>query len=158
MDRQPSRYRGTHEAQKRQQAPWRIEHAGSSSVFVDWNAKSVAPGGTRTDWPLNWSTPGHGRSSPVEYRHMNALLLVHDALCRHGVATASRLLSESQIAEGIDGCGYFELPDLALTMSEIMLAAESPLSARVFDDEYRRRYGRTDVVADAILKRIANRS
>lgn len=158
MDRQPPRYRGTHQAHRQQEPRWRIEQGNSSSLFVQWDARSDAAAGTRTDWPLNWSTPRRRLSSPVEYRHMNSLLLVHDALCRHGVATAFRLLSESQIDEGIDACGYFDLLDLAVAISEIPLAAETALSAQVFDDEYQRRYARTDVVADAILKRIANRS
>jgi hypothetical protein len=84
--------------------------------------------------------------------------MVHDVLCHEGVAEAARLLSPAQISEGIDACIYFDLQDLAALVCEIPLAAASPLSARVFDDEYQRRYATTEVVVDAILRHMAARS
>jgi hypothetical protein len=127
-------------------------------MFVALDAGSGAAGGTRRDWPVNRSAPARRLPSPTEHRHLSHLLLVHDVLSHEGVAQAVRLLSSAQIAEGIDACIYFDLQDLATLVSEIPLAASSPLSARVFDDEYRRRYAATEVVLDAILRHMAARS
>jgi hypothetical protein len=71
---------------------------------------------------------------------------------------ASQLLSQAEIAEGVGACIYFDLEELAIAVSEIPLAAASPLSAQVFDDEYQRRYARTDIIVNAILKHMAMRS
>jgi len=107
---------------------------------------------------MNRSAPARRLASAVEHRYLSNLLLVHDVLCHEGVVKASCLLSESEIAEGIDASIYFDLHDLAAAMAEIPLAAASPLSARVFDDEYHRRYATTEVVVDAILRHMAARS
>jgi hypothetical protein len=42
-------------------------------------------------------------------------------------------------------------------VAEIPLAGSSPLSARVFDGEYQRRYATMDCVVAAILEQIASR-
>jgi hypothetical protein len=122
------------------------------------DARSDAATETRPVWPLNGSAPARRLASAVEHRNLSSLLLVHDVLCHEGVAKASRLLSQSAIAEGVDACIYFNLHDLAAAMSEIPLAAATPLSARVFDDEYHRRYATSEVVVDAILRHMAARS
>ncbi len=80
---------------------------------------------------------------------------MHDLLRRHGVAAASVLLTEVQIAEALDACAYFHLDDLANVVAEVPLAASSPVSARVFDAEYRRRFTTTDRIVTAIRERIA---
>jgi hypothetical protein len=156
MDRQPPHRRGTQHAGSGNRSRWPAEHAVSSSAFVEWDARSDAPVGARPAWPMNRSVPAGRLLSPVERRYLSRLLLVHDIVCRHGVTTAFRLLSGSQILEGIDGCIYFDLHDLAAALSEMPLAAASPPSARVFDDNYRQRYATPDLL-DAILKRIATR-
>jgi hypothetical protein len=126
-------------------------------VFVEWDTKSAAAGGTPRVWPLNGSAPARDLPSAAGHRHLHGLLLVHDMLIRQGVATASELLSQTEIADAIDACEYFDLHDLAATVAEIPLAGSSPLSARVFDAEYQRRYATMDCVVAAILEQIASR-
>jgi hypothetical protein len=154
MDWQPPQHR----AQARNQSHWGPERRVASSVFVELDAQLDPSVGTPTVWPMNMSTPARRIPSPAEHRHLNSLLLVHDALCRQGVELAAQLLSQAEIAEGIGACIYFDLDELAVAVSEIPLAAASPMSADVFDDEYHRRYARTDVIVNAILRHMARRS
>jgi hypothetical protein len=127
------------------------------SMFVEWNLKSADIGGRRTSWPADYSISAPSLPIGIGHRYLCRLLLVHDVLTCQGVATASGTLSESEIADAIEACTYFELHDLAAVVAEIPLAASSPGSARIFDDEYRRRYATTDRVVDAILEHIASR-
>jgi hypothetical protein len=110
---------------------------------------------------LNESLPRRGQPPhgglAVGHRHLYNLLSVHDLLRGHGVALAFGRLTKTQIADALDACAYFGLHDLAATVAEIALAASSPLSARVFDGEYRRRFTITDRVVTAIRERVANR-
>jgi hypothetical protein len=106
---------------------------------------------------LNGSAPARDLPSAVGHRHLRRLLLVHDVLISQGVATASQLLGQTEIADAIDACEYFDLHDLAATVAEIPVAGSSPLSARVFDGEYQRRYATMDSVVAAILEQIASR-
>jgi hypothetical protein len=154
MDWQPPQHR----AQARNQSHWGPERAVPSSVFVELDNQFDPAIGTPMTWPVNVSTPARRIPSPAEHRHLNSLLLVHDALCRQGVELASRLLSQAELAEGIGACVYFDLDDLAVAVSEVPLAASTPLTARVFDDEYRRRYAGSDVIVNAILRHMARRS
>jgi hypothetical protein len=124
-------------------------------VFVEWDTRSAAAGGTPRVWPLNGSAPSRDLPSAVGHRHLRGLLLVHDVLIGQGVATASQLLSQTEVADAIDACEYFDLHDLAATVAEIPLAGSSPLPARVFDAEYHHRYATMDYVVAAILKQIA---
>jgi hypothetical protein len=66
-------------------------------------------------------------------------------------------LTAAQIADAIAACGYFDLHDLAATVADLPLAASSPLSARVFDAEYRRRFTATATILTAIRNKIAER-
>jgi hypothetical protein len=154
MDWQPPQHR----AQARNQSHWGPDRPVPSSVFVELDNQLDPAIGTPTVWPANISVPARRIPSPAEHRHLNSLLLVHDALCRKGVELASRLLSQAELAEGIGACIYFDLDELAVAVSEVPSAAATPLSAQVFDDEYQRRYGRTDVIVNAILKHMARRS
>jgi hypothetical protein len=72
------------------------------------------------------------------------------------VTTAFGLLTEKQIAEALDACAYFDLHDLAVTIAEIPLAASSPQSARVFDDEYRQRFTMTGRIVTVIREHVAS--
>lgn len=115
-----------------------------------------------TSWPSN-AARAHRRQPPhgglaVGHRHLYSLLSVNDALHRHGVTAAHRLLTEEQIADALDACAYFDLHDLAATVAEIPLAAASPVSAQVFDTEYRRRFTMTDRIVTAIREHVATRS
>jgi hypothetical protein len=132
-------------------------HSVRASVFVEWDSQSATADGTTKVWPLNGSTTGWRQPLTIGHRHLSRLLLVHDVLSRQGVATASGMLSQSEIAGAIDACGYFDLHDLAAVVAEIPLAGSTPLSAQVFDDEYHRRYGSTNRVVDAILEQLASR-
>jgi len=154
MDWQPPQHR----AQARNQSHWGPDRPVPSSVFVGLDTQLDPAIGTPTVWPMNVSTPARRIPSPAEHRHLNSLLLVHDALCRQGVERAARLLSQAELAEGIGACIYFDLDELAVAVSEIPLAASTPLTARVFDDEYQRRYATTDVIVNAILKHMALRT
>jgi hypothetical protein len=154
MDWQPAQHR----SQVRNQSHWGPDRPVPSSVFVELDHQLDPAVGTPTVWPMNVSTPARRIPSPAEHRHLNSLLLVHDALCRQGVARAARLLSQAELAEGIGACIYFDLDELAVAVSEVPLAASTPLTARVFDDEYQRRYGGTDVIVNAILSHMARRS
>lgn len=154
MDWQPPQHR----AQARNQSHWGPDRPVPSAVFVELDNQLDPAIGTPAAWPENLSTPARRIASPAEHRHLNSLLLVHDALCRQGVELTSRLLSQEELAEGIGACIYFDLDQLAVAVSEIPLAAATPLSARVFDDEYRRRYATTDVIVNAILTHMARRS
>jgi hypothetical protein len=128
-----------------------------ASMFVEWNLKSAAIGGRRTSWPVTDSVSAPSLPIGIGHRYLCRLLLVHDVLACQGVATASGMLSESELADAVEACTYFELHDLAAVVAEIPLAASSPRSARIFDAEYRRRYATTDRVVDAILEHIASR-
>jgi hypothetical protein len=115
-----------------------------------------------TLWPSN-AAPADRRQPPygglaIGHRHLYSLLSVHDTLRRHGVTAAFRLLTEEQIADALDACAYFDLHDLAATVAEIPLAAASPVSAQVFDAEYRRRFTMTDRIVIAIREHVATRS
>lgn len=112
-----------------------------------------------TSWPLNALAaprrqPPHGGLA-IGQRHLYCLLSVHDVLRRQGVTAAYGLLTEAQIADVLDACAYFDLHDLAAAVAEIPLAAASPVSARVFDTEYRRRFTMTDRIVTAIRERVA---
>ena len=125
-----------------------------SAVFVAWDGYSA--GATRTPWPANGpASEDDDLAIGVGHRHLCRLLLVHDMLSRQGVATASGMLTEYEIADAIDACTYFDLPDLAATVAEIPMAASSSVAARVFDAEYHRLFGTTDRLMDAILEQIA---
>ena len=110
-------------------------------------------------WPLNESLPcprqSPHRGPAVGHRHLYNLLSVHDILRRQGVTAAFRVLTDGQIADALDACAYFDLHDLAAAVAEIPVAAASPLSARVFDTEYRRRFTMTDRIVAALRERIA---
>jgi hypothetical protein len=113
-------------------------------------------------WPLN-TLPAHRRQPPhhglaIGHRRLYCLLFAHDTLRRHGVTAAFRLLIEEQIADALDACAYFDLHDLAAAIAEIPLAAASPVSARVFDAEYRRRFTMTDRIVTAIREHVATRT
>jgi hypothetical protein len=111
-------------------------------------------------WPLNSSAPERHRlrhGAAAGHRHLRCLLSVHAILRRDGVAAAFRLLTPTQLADAITACGYFDLHGLAVTMADIPRAASSPVSARVFDAEYHRRYSATDTVVTAIRTTIATR-
>lgn len=133
---------------------WR---SGRSAMFVAWDRYSVEAGAATTTWPANPTAPDDALAIGVGHRHLCRLLLVHDILTNDGVATACDTLSPGEIAQAIDACTYFELPDLAAAVADIPLAGASPGSARVFDAEYRRRYAMTDRVVEAILDQIVAR-
>ena len=124
-----------------------------AAVFVAWDAYSA--GAPRTPWPANGPVSEDTLAIGVGHRHLCRLLLVHDMLSRQGVATASGMLTEHEIVDAIDACTYFDLPDLAATVAEIPMAASSSVAARVFDAEYRRLFGTTDRLMEAILEQIA---
>lgn len=157
MDEAVPRHQGAQWGEPGDQSRWAIKQSVRASVFVAWNTRSGPAGGIPKVWPLNGSAPGRRLSSGAGHRHLSSLLLVHDLLSRQGVAMASGLLNQSEISGAIDACTYFDLHDLAAMVAQVPLAGSSPLSARVFDGEYRRRYAMLDQVLDAILEQIANR-
>jgi hypothetical protein len=130
-------------------------------LLVECDNAGSTEGATPTVWPLNSAAPDRGdpcpRGAAAGHRHLHCLLSVHAVVRREGVATAFRLLTPAQIADAITACGYFDLHDLAATVADIPLAASSPLSARVFDAEYHRRYSTTDTLVTAIRATIAAR-
>ena len=158
MEWHPPQHGGVHRAPERNAATWGPERPVPSSVFVELDNQSDPAVGAPRAWPMNGSAPARRLPSPQEHRHLSSLLLVHDVLCRQGVAMASQLLSHDEIADGVDACIFFDLMDLAAAVSEIPFAAMSARSAGVFDDEYQRRYARTDVIVEAILRHMATRT
>jgi hypothetical protein len=152
MDRAVPRHRRTRDGKSTEQPrPVATGRRSRAAMFVAWNVKPAET------WPLNGPAPGESLPIGVGHRYLCRLLLVHDMLSRQGVAAASGALSQSEIDDAIDACTYFELFDLAAVVAEIPLAGSSPLSARVFDAEYHRRYATTDRVVDAILEHLAAR-
>ena len=130
-------------------------HSDRSAVFVAWDGYSA--GATRSQWPVNGVGTDDVAAIGVGHRHLARLLLVHDMLSRQGVETACGMLSEYDIADALDACAYFDLPDLAATVAEIPMAAASSVAARVFDAEYHRLYATTDRLMEAILEQMATR-
>ena len=132
------------------------------STRAGFHTLQVADSDGPTSWPSN-AAPAHRRQPPhdglaIGHRHLYSLLSVHDTLRRHGVTVAFRLLTEEQIDDALDACAYFDLHDLAAAIAEIPLAAASPVSAQVFDAEYRRRFTMTDRIVTAIREHVATRS
>jgi hypothetical protein len=148
----------------------REQHLGHQSPYVaaprGVQRAAPAPVGTDSDGPTSWplnALPAHRRQPPndglaIGHRHLYCLLSVHDLLRRRDVTAAFRLLTEEQIADALDACAYFDLHDLAAVVAEIPLAAASPVSAQVFDAEYRRRFTMTDRIVTAMREHVATRS
>jgi hypothetical protein len=127
--------------------------SGRSAVFVAWDGYPAEA--ARSPWPVNEAPPRGGTDIGVGHRHLCRLLLLHDTLTYQGVVRASGMLSEYEIADALDACAYFDLPDLAATLAEIPMAASSSAAARVFDAEYQRLFATTDRLMDAIAEQIA---
>lgn len=127
--------------------------SGRSAVFVAWDGYPAEA--ARSPWPVNEAPPRGGTDIGVGHRHLCRLLLLHDMLTHQGVARASDLLSEYEIADALDACAYFDLPDLAATLAQIPMAASSSVAARVFDAEYYRLFTLTDRLMEAIVEQMA---
>ena len=153
MHRQAPRHRATEEARLLDQPNQPGARSQRSAALVAWDRYSA--GAVRSRWPVNGSGSGDDAAIGVGHRHLCRLLLIHDVLSRQGVATACGMLTEYEIADAIDACTYFDLPDLAATVAEIPMAASSTVAARVFDAEYHRLFGTTDRLMEAILEQIA---
>jgi hypothetical protein len=153
MNRPEQRQRRADQVRLADQPNQLAGYSRRSAVFVVWDGYSA--GATRTPWPTNDVGSADGMAIGVGHRHLCRLLLVHDMLSQQGVTKASGMLSEYEITDAIDACTYFDLPDLAAAVSEIPMAASSPIAARVFDAEYYRLFASTDRLMEAILEQIA---
>jgi hypothetical protein len=96
-------------------------------------------------------------SAPTEalgHRHLRALLSMHAALRGQGVAAARQEFTTADIARAVDACRYFGLDALAELVALVPDAASSAFSAVTFDSEYRTRYVTSDIMVDAIRRKV----